>query len=99
MGATVSRMTKAPSFRGTVRYFRPEQGSGLAVVDVPAEVMAYLGGLKQLRVKANINGKEFTSNTMPAGGGRLALSLNKQILSTCDLSIGDDADFQLSRLP
>lgn len=68
------------------------------MVDVPAEVTAQLGGLKQMRVRATINGKEFSSNTMPAGGGRLALSLNKQILSTCGLTIGDEATFSIERL-
>jgi hypothetical protein len=91
-------MTAPPAFRGTVRYFRPEHATGLAVVDVPAEVTVQLGGLKQMRVRATINGKEFSSNTMPAGSGRLALSLNKQILSTCGLSIGDEANFSIERL-
>jgi hypothetical protein len=50
------------------------------VADVPPEVAGRLGGLKQLRVRAVVNGKEFLSNTMPAGGGKLALSLNRAIL-------------------
>ena len=85
-------------FRGTVRYFRPEKASGLIVVDVPPDVTATLGGLKQLRVRAVVNGKEFTSNTMPAGGGVLALSLNKQILKVCALGLGDEAEFEVERL-
>jgi hypothetical protein len=86
------------SFRSTVRYFRPEQASGLTVADVPPDVTVALGGLKQMRVRAIINGKEFTSNTMPAGGGILALSLNKAILKECGLSVGDDARFEVERL-
>ena len=91
-------MTDSRPFRGTVRYFRPEKVSGLTVVDVPAEVTAELGGLKQLRVRAIVNGKEFVSNTMPAGGGVLALSLNKQMLRECGLAVGDEADFEIERL-
>jgi hypothetical protein len=86
------------SFRSTVRYFRPEQASGLTVADVPPHVTAELGGLKQMRVRAIIDGKEFTSNTMPAGGGRLALSLNKTMLKECGLSVGDEAQFEIERL-
>jgi len=56
-------------FRGKGRYFRPERASGLAVVDVPQDVATALGGLRQLRVKGAINGVDFVSNTMPAGGG------------------------------
>ena len=86
------------SFRSTIRYFHPEKGSGLTVADVPPDVVARLGGLKQLRVRAIVNGKEFTSNTMPAGGGGLALSLSKAILNECGLSIGDEAEFAIERL-
>ena len=85
-------------FRATVRYFRPEKGSGLAVVDVPADVTARLGGLRQMRVRAVVNGREYTSNTMPAGGGRLALSLSKSILDGSGLTVGDEAEFAIDRL-
>jgi hypothetical protein len=86
------------SFRSTIRYFHPEKGSGLTVADVPDAVTARLGGLKQFRVRAVINGKEFTSNTMPAGGGTLALSLSKAILKECGLTVGDEAEFEVERL-
>jgi hypothetical protein len=91
-------MSDDRSFRSTVRYFRPEKGSGLTVADVPPEVTTALGGLKQLRVRAVVNGKEFVSNTMPAGGGKLALSLNKAILKECGLSVGDEAEFEIESL-
>jgi len=86
------------TFRSTVRYFRPERSSGLTVADIPPQVTARLGGLKQLRVRILVNGKEFTSNTMPAGGGTLALSLNKGILKECGLSVGDEAEFEVERV-
>jgi hypothetical protein len=86
-------------FRGTIRYFRAETSSGLAVVDVPPDVTAALGGLKQMRVQATVNGAKFVSNTMPAGGGKLALSLSKQILKDCGLSVGDEATFEVDRIP
>src|SRR5256885_3256472 len=79
------------TFRGNVRYFRPETASGLAVIDIPAAVTKELGGLKQLKVKGVINGVEFTSNTMPAGGGILAVSVSKKLLDAAKLSVGDRA--------
>jgi hypothetical protein len=90
-------MSAGQPFRATVRYFKPERASGLTVVDVPPDVTAGLGGLKQLRVHATVNGRVFASNTMPAGGGRLALSLSKQILGATSLSVGDEADFEIER--
>jgi len=64
-------------FRSVIRYWRPEQAGGLAVADIPAEHVAALGGLKQQRVRGTINGVEFASSVMPAGSGRLALSVSK----------------------
>lgn len=88
----------APSrFRGTIRYFRPELKSGLAVVDIPKAVATGLGGLKQLRVRGKLNGMDFNSNTMPAGGGVLALSLSQKLLGSAGVKIGDEIDVELHR--
>jgi hypothetical protein len=67
-------------FQGKVRYFRPEQASGLAVIDIPAAVAKDLGGLKQMKVRGLLNGVDYTSNVMPAGGSVLALSVTKKLL-------------------
>lgn len=85
-------------FWGTIRYFRPSLKSGLAVVDIPGNVATGLGGLKQMRVRGRLNGVEFTSNTMPAGGGVLALSLSRKLLSTASVNVGDEIDVELQRI-
>ena len=91
-------MSERKRFRGKVRYFRPEKASGLAVVDIPASVTATLGGLKQMKVRGSLNGVEFTSNTMPAGGGVLALSVNRKLLESAKLEVGDSATIEIERL-
>ena len=83
-------------FRGEVRYFRPEQKGGLAVIDLPSKVTTQLGGLKQQRVKGTLNGTEFTSNVMPAGGGVLALSVSKKLLDAAGLKVGQRADVEVA---
>jgi hypothetical protein len=83
-------------FSGQIRYWRPERASGLAVVDVPADLVAALGGLKQVRVHGRINAADFVSSTMPAGGGRLALSVSKTMMSAGGVSVGQTADFEIS---
>jgi hypothetical protein len=83
-------------FAGQIRYWKPEQSSGLAVVDIPAAHVQTLGGLKQQRVQGTVRGAEFTSNVMPAGGGRLALSVSKAMLSAARLGVGDEAEFELT---
>jgi hypothetical protein len=91
-------MAPASRFRGTVRYFRPELKAGLAVLDIPKPVATELGGLKQMRVRGKLNGVEFNSNTMPAGGGVLALSLSRKLLAEAGLKVGDETDVQLQRI-
>ena len=75
------------TFVATIRYFRPELGSGLAVAEVPPELVATLGGLKQLRVVGTINGAAYTSSTMPAGGGRLAVSVSKAMMKAGGVAV------------
>jgi Domain of unknown function (DUF1905) len=91
-------MGERSSFSGKVRYFRPEQQGGLAVVDIPAEVTRELGGLKQMRVRGKLGAAEFTSNTMPAGGGVLALSVSRKLLTDAGLAVGDEAEVEIERI-
>jgi hypothetical protein len=87
------------NFRATIRYWRPEQASGLAVADIPSEHIAALGGLRQQRVRGTINGVEYVSNVMPAGSGRLALSVSQKMMRVGGVGVGDAADFEIERLP
>ena len=84
-------------FRATIRYWRPEQASGLAVADIPSEHIAALGGLKQQRVHGAINGAEYVSNVMPAGSGGLALSVSQKMMRAGGVSVGATADFEIER--
>jgi len=83
-------------FGARVRYWNPERGSGLAVVDIPAEHVAALGGLKQRRVGGSIGGGEFASNMMPAGGGRLALSVSKAMMAAAGIKVGSEVDVEIT---
>ena len=83
-------------FSGHIRYWNPVKASGLAVADVPAPHIAALGGLKQQRVHGSIGGVEFTSNVMPAGEGRLALSVNKAMMKAAGVAVGDEAAFEIT---
>lgn len=81
---------------GQIRYWNPKRSSGLAVVDVPAEHAQALGGLKQQRVRCVIAEAEFVSSVMPAGGGRLALSVSKAMMTAAGLAVGDVAEVTIT---
>jgi hypothetical protein len=86
-------------FQATIRYWRPERESGLAVADIPNEHIAALGGLKQMRVRGTINGAEYVSNVMPAGSGRLSLSVSQKMMKAAGVAVGDKAEFEIERVP
>jgi len=83
-------------FTSRIRYWDPAKGGGLAVLDIPAEDVSALGGLKQQRVRGSLAGAEFASNVMPAGNGRLALSVSRAMMTAAHRAVGDDADVVIS---
>ena len=85
-------------FATRIRYWNPEKQSGLAVADIPAEHVAAIGGLKQQRVVGRIGSTAFTSNVMPAGGGRLALSVSKSMQATARVGMGDAIDVEITAI-
>jgi hypothetical protein len=92
-------VTVAPlPFSGRIRFWDPARSAGLAVVDIPADLIAHLGGLRQARVRGTIGSADFVSNVMPAGGGRLALSVSKAMMSAAGVTVGDIADFTVARV-
>jgi hypothetical protein len=83
-------------FDARIRFWNPDKASGLAVADIPGEHVSALGGLKQQRVQGAIGGKPFASSVMPAGGGRLALSVSKAMLNSAGLAVGDQAEIEIT---
>jgi Domain of unknown function (DUF1905) len=83
-------------FTGKIRFWNPERASGLAVVDLPAASAKALGGLKQQRVRGTIGAVDFVSNVMPAGGGRLALSVSRAMMKSAGVAVGDAAEFEIN---
>ena len=92
------RVVEPVSFRGTVRFWDPAKQAGLAVVDVPQQQIGELGGLRQQRVHGELNGTPFTASVMPAGGGRLAMSVSKAMLKASGLGVGDAAEVRIVRI-
>ena len=83
-------------FRSEIRYWNPETRSGLAVADIPSEHIATIGGLKQQRVRGRLGSAAFSSNIMPAGGGRLALSVSKAMQKAAGVAVGDAIEVEIT---
>jgi hypothetical protein len=58
----------AVEFRGRVRRWREDRPDGLAVVDVPPDLVDGLGGRRQMRVTGTLDGAAFTGSTMLVAG-------------------------------
>jgi hypothetical protein len=54
--------------------------------------------LRQQHVAGTIAGAEFASNVMPAGGGRLAMSVSKAMLSAAGIAVGDVPEILIVRV-
>jgi hypothetical protein len=83
-------------FATVIRRWNPEKAGGLAVADIPGEYHAALGGLRQQRVAGTVNGAAFISNVMPAGGGRLALSVSKAMRQAARADVGDGIEVEIT---
>jgi NaMN:DMB phosphoribosyltransferase len=84
-------------FSGRVRRWREDQRGGLAVVDVPAELVPALGGRRQMRVVGTLNGVAFTGSTMLVAGGGLCIGVSAASLRAAAVCVGDDVDMELRR--
>ena len=84
-------------FSGEIEYFDPASEKGLAVIDIPREHVAVLGGLKQFRVTGTLNATPFTGSTMARKGGRFCVAVSKAAMASAGLRVGDPAQVTLAR--
>jgi antitoxin component of MazEF toxin-antitoxin module len=83
-------------FSGRVRRWREDRQGGLAVVDVPSELVDELGGRRQMRVTGTLEGVPFTGSTMLVAGGGLCVGVSRSALQAAGVSIGDDVELSIA---
>jgi hypothetical protein len=86
----------AVTFSGRVRKWREDKPGGLAVVDVPAELVDDLGGRRQTRVAGTLNGATFTGSTMLVAGGGLCVGVSRAALKAGGAEVGDDVELMIA---
>jgi Domain of unknown function (DUF1905) len=90
-------MAQRVTFRGRVRRWDESKPGGLAVVDVPAEHVATLGGRRQYRVEGTLNGAAFGGSTMLVAGGGFAVGVSKASLKAGGADVGDEVELDIAR--
>ena len=86
-------MSKAHRFTAELEAGR----GGGAMVLVPPEIAAALGGLRQMRMVGTINGVPYQSSTMPYGGRGLFLGVHKATREAAGVMPGELVDIVVSR--
>jgi hypothetical protein len=86
----------AVTFSGTVRWWREDKQGGLAVVDVPANLVDELGGRRQMRVTGTLDGAPFAGSTMLVAGGGFCVGLSRAALKAAGAELGDDVDLSIA---
>jgi NaMN:DMB phosphoribosyltransferase len=84
-------------FRGRVRFWDEAAGKGLAVVDVPAELVERLGGRKQYRVAGTVNGAAYAGSGMLVAGGGYCVGVSAAALKAAGAAVGDEVDVSIAR--
>jgi Domain of unknown function (DUF1905) len=85
------------SFQGRIRRWREDKPGGLAVIDIPLDLVAELGGRRQMRVNGLLNGVSFTGSTMLVAGGGFCVGVSSAALKASGVSVGDQVSVQLAR--
>jgi hypothetical protein len=67
------------------------------LVEVPAEILAELGGRARIPVEGSVNGTPFRSSTMPIGGGRQCVGFRQEIRDAAGIAIGDRVEVVIAR--
>ena len=89
-------LVRMVAFSAHVRQWRDDKPGGLAVVDIPAALVADLGGRRQMRVTGNLNGTPFTGSTMLVAGGGLCVGVSKAALAAANAVVGDQVQLSIT---
>jgi hypothetical protein len=91
------RVAEGISFKGTIRHWREDPPRGLAVVDIPAVLVAKLGGRRQFKVSGTLNGEPFTGSTMLVAGGGYCVGVSKAAMTAAGVDVGRQVDVRIVR--
>jgi hypothetical protein len=82
-------------FSGRVRQWRDDKPGGLAVVDIPTDLVAALGGRRQMRVTGNLNEAPFTGEH-DARCRRRCVGVSRAALTAANAAVGDEVQLSIT---
>jgi hypothetical protein len=85
------------AFRGRVRPWNEAAIGGLAVVDVPAELVVALGGRRQYRVAGTLSGAPFSGSAMLVAGGGFCIGVSRAALKAAGAEVGGEVEVAVRR--
>jgi hypothetical protein len=85
------------SFHGRIRRWNEDRPGGLAVIDIPADLVADLGGRRQMRMAGALNGARFTGSTMLVAGGGFCVGVSLAAMRAAEVTVGDEVEVHLER--
>jgi uncharacterized protein YdeI (YjbR/CyaY-like superfamily) len=90
-------MPETVRFRSRIEAARAGTATGGgAAAKIPEELVKALGGLKQMRMDAKLNGVAFKTSTMPYRGG-FYVGVHKAVREQAGVGFGDEVDIELTR--
>jgi len=90
-------MPETVRFRSRIEAARAGTATGGgSAAKIPEELVKPLGGLKQMRMDAKLNGIAFKTSTMPYGGG-FYVGVHKAVREQAGVGFGDEVDIELTR--
>jgi len=84
-------------FRGRIRRWRQDKPGGLAVIDIPPDLVTELGGRRQMRAAGSLNGVPFAGSTMLVAGGGFCVGVSQAALRASGVAVGDEVEVRLER--
>jgi Domain of unknown function (DUF1905) len=83
-------------FSGRARQWRDDKPGGLAVVDIPTDLVGRSRRPPADAVTGNLNGAPFTGSTMLVTGGGLCVGVSKAALTAANAAVGDEVPLSIT---
>lgn len=90
-------MAEPIEFSGRIRRWKDDTPGGLAVVDVPADLVDRLGGRRQYRVEGTLNGAPYAGSGMLVAGGGYCVGVSKAAMGAAGVEVGDEVLVSIAR--